>query len=135
MEPPSTCEAPPAPRATVFVCVLCGRDPADKAAPPAGRALYEALAAEREAGADTRFHIEPAQCLSNCNRGLTVAIAGPDRWTYMFGELTIEDAPSIYRGCAANAETEDGLVPWNERPACFRRALIARVPPLPERSL
>jgi predicted metal-binding protein len=133
MEPPSTCEAPPAPRATVFVCVLCGRDPADKAAPPAGRALYEALAAEREASADTRFHIEPAQCLSNCNRGLTVA--GPDRWTYMFGELTIEDAPSIYRGCAANAETEDGLVPWNERPACFRRALIARVPPLPERSL
>jgi len=135
MEATSLYEARPAPSATAFVCVLCGRDPADKTAPPAGRALFEALAAEHEARAESRFRIEPAQCLSNCNRGLTVAIAGPERWTYMFGELTVEDAPQIYRGLVANAETEDGLVPWNERPACLRRALIARVPPLPERSL
>ena len=40
------------------------------------------------------------------------------------------DAPEIIEGAAAYAQTPDGIVPWRERVAIFRKRSLARIPPL-----
>ena len=52
------------------------------------------------------------------------------KWSYVYGRLTKEDAADILAGAAAYAATEDGLVPWRERPVIFRKQSLARIPPL-----
>jgi predicted metal-binding protein len=73
----------------------------------------------------------PVECLSNCSRGCTVALRGPGRWTYIYGNLdpALHLAPLI-DGIARFAAAPDGLVPWRERPDHFRKNCIARIPPL-----
>lgn len=73
----------------------------------------------------------PVECLSNCSRGCTVALRGPGRWTYIYGNLD----PALHLdplidGIARFAAAPDGLVPWRERPDHFRKNCIARIPPL-----
>ena len=34
----------------------------------------------------------PVECLSNCARGCSIALRGPGRWTYVYGNLTAADA-------------------------------------------
>jgi predicted metal-binding protein len=62
-----------------------------------------------------------------------VALSGPGRWTYVVGDITPEMAPDVADGARRYAATADGVVPWRERPEIFRKGVIARVPPLPER--
>jgi predicted metal-binding protein len=73
----------------------------------------------------------PVECLSNCSRGCTVALRGPGRWTYIYGNLdpALHLAP-LMDGIARFAAAPDGLVPWRERPDHFRKNCIARIPPL-----
>ena len=56
--------------------------------PRAGRRLHDALAtAQRGQENLQRFRIVEAECLSNCNRGCSVALTGPGRWSYIYGDL------------------------------------------------
>jgi predicted metal-binding protein len=94
----------------------------------AGAQLFEALS---QAPAPEGVVIRAVECLSNCNRGCTVALRGGNRWSYVYGNLdpqthveTVLDGASRYRNAA------DGLVPWRERPEHFRKNCIARIPPL-----
>lgn len=67
-----------------------------------------------------------------CKRPCTIALAGPGRWTYLVGDLTLEDnLDDIVAASVSYAATENGIIPWRERPIAFRRGTIARVPPLP----
>jgi predicted metal-binding protein len=129
---------PPPGGVALYVCLTCRDRPAsdarppDDAAPRAGARLHAALAA---ALGETPVRLVGVECLSNCNRSCTVALAGPGRWTYVYGDLDPESAvPAILDGAARYAATRDGLVPWRERPVIFRKGAIARVPPLDARS-
>src|SRR6201992_2750254 len=79
-----------------------------------------------------RFRIVEAECLSNCNRGCSVALTAPGRWSYIYGDLGVASVDELIAGAARYAATEDGLVPWRERPAIFRKGVIARIPPSPK---
>jgi predicted metal-binding protein len=48
----------------------------------------------------------------------------------VYGRLTPTDAPDILAGAAAYAASNDGIVPWRERPVIFRKQSLARIPPL-----
>ena len=49
----------------------------------------------------------------------------------VYGNFTgAEDADLAHEGLVKYASTEDGLVPWRERPIHFRKNCIARIPPL-----
>ncbi|MBM3611366.1 MAG: DUF1636 domain-containing protein [Alphaproteobacteria bacterium] len=75
--------------------------------------------------------VTPVECLSNCSRGCTIALRGPDRWTYVFGGLRPGEARAILtEGAGKYRAAPDGLVPWRERPEHFRKNCIARIPPL-----
>ena len=112
----------------ILVCTRCrrGQDAAEAAERP-GAVLYRRLADDHTHGA----RVTAVECLSNCKRGCTIALRGPGRWTYIYGDFD-ERAPldPIHEGTARYRATPDGLVPWRDRPEHFRKNCIARVPPL-----
>jgi predicted metal-binding protein len=110
--------------ATLLVCVTCKSDEG-----PMGADLFEALSARLAAEPD--IALKPVECLSVCKRPCTVALAGPDKWTYVVGDLErdshLEDIVVAARRYAASPA---GIVPWRERPLAFRKGVVSRVPPL-----
>lgn len=112
----------------LLVCVTCRyQDQPAGEGPRPGRLLADALAGALPPGVTLR----PTECLSNCSRGCTIALrGGPARWTYIYGNLSPDQAALVAAGAAAYAATQDGLVPWRERPDHFRKNCIARIPPL-----
>jgi predicted metal-binding protein len=111
---------------TLFVCITCR----GSVAPPEGETrqgarLYEALKARSE------IEVVPVECLSNCTRSCTAAVAAPGKWTYIVGHLdpdrNVDDMLQFARAHNARA---DGLTVWRERPEHVRKNTIARVPPM-----
>lgn len=115
----------------LLVCTRCRRSEVpDDAEDRPGTLLLDALAKATPQGVT----IVPVECLSNCSRGCTIALRGPGRWTYVYGDLdATSDLDAIRDGVTAYQATQDGLVPWRQRPEHFRKNCIARIPPL-ERS-
>lgn len=113
--------------AKLFVCTTCrAGEPVVEGQPVAGTRLYDTLKATPTPHGLT---VMPVECLSACNNGCAVALSAPGRWSYVYGRLAESDAPDILTGAAAYAASADGLVPWRERPAIFRKQSLARIPP------
>ena len=113
----------------LLVCTKCRRDTdlADGKTRP-GAVLLENLKTEALPDGVT---LRPIECLSNCSQGCTIALRGPDRWTYVYGNLhEVSHLDTIIDGATRYRATTDGIVPWRERPEHFRKNCIARVPPL-----
>src|SRR3984957_13412024 len=110
--------------ATLLVCVTCKSEQG-----PLGPGLFEALG-ERLAS-EPHITLKAVECLSVCKRPCTVALAAPGKWTYVVGDLNrdlhLED---IVVGARRYAASPDGVVPWRERPLCFRKGVVSRTPPL-----
>jgi predicted metal-binding protein len=116
--------------ATLHVCVTCLAGEDRETVPRAGRRLHDALADALSRQDDPPgFRIVEAECLSNCNRGCSVALTGPGRWSYVYGDLNQASVDELLAGALRYAATTDGLVPWRERPTIFRKGVIARIPP------
>ncbi|GAB4388248.1 DUF1636 family protein [Albidovulum sp.] len=114
---------------TLYVCTTCRMGRADPAEGP--RPGARLLAALQAAGAPDGVRIRPVECLSACDHGCNIALAGPGRWSYVYRGLDPDrDVPDILAGVAAYARTPDGLVPWRERPVIFRKQSLARIPPM-----
>ncbi|PZR00912.1 MAG: metal-binding protein [Cereibacter sphaeroides] len=113
-----------------MVCVTCRSAVADAPADPFARDGERLLTALRAADLPENIRIMPVECLSNCTRGCTVALRGPGRWSYVYGNLDAGMAEVVLDGAVRYAATSDGLVPWRERPEHFRKNCIARLPPL-----
>ncbi|GAA0305903.1 DUF1636 family protein [Rhodovulum strictum] len=109
----------------LLVCTTCRR--ADPDAPRPGALLHDALAAH---GLPEGVRLIATDCLSNCTRGCTVALRGPGRWSYVYGNLDPAQAPLIAEGAALFRDAPGGLVPWRDRPEHFRKNCIARIPPM-----
>jgi predicted metal-binding protein len=119
--------------ATLHVCVTCLAGEDRETVPRAGRRLHDGLVeAQRRQDDPPSFRIVEAECLSNCNRGCSVALSGPGRWSYVYGDLSETSVDDLLAGASRYAATTDGLVPWRERPTIFRKGVIARIPPITE---
>lgn len=109
--------------ATLHVCITCRAGQPAEGEPP-GAALARALDP-----APPGVTLRPVECLSACSQGCSIALSAPGKWTYVYGRLTPADAPAILSGAALYAASADGIVPWRERPAIFRKQSLARIPP------
>ncbi len=118
---------------TIFVCVSCRRslgDAEDSFDQP-GRGLVETLTTRLRESGKTGVTVSPVDCLAVCKRPCTVALAGADKWTYLIGDLDPQThADEIVAAALSFAASGNGIVPWRERPASFRKGVIARVPPI-----
>jgi predicted metal-binding protein len=117
---------------TIFVCVTC-RLPIDgdenDFEKPGGELAAAIEAHLQDAGASS-IEVRPVECLSVCKRPCTIAFAGQDKWTYVVGGVDAKThAGEIAAAAQQFAVSEDGIIPWKERPLFFRKGVIARVPP------
>lgn len=113
---------------TLHVCITCrAGQPVTEGVPVPGARLHAALDALR---LPENVRIVPVECLSACDNGAAVALSGPGRWSYVYGRMSAADAPEILAGAAAYAATADGIVPWRDRVAIFRKRSLARIPPI-----
>lgn len=126
---------------TVFVCVSCrrpvvGAASGEVAYDEPGRDLVTALA--ETLAADAGLAVVPVECLAVCKRPCTVSFAAEGKWTYILGDLdTGTHLADLAAAARAYAASETGIVRWADRPPCFRKGVVARVPPTafrPERS-
>ncbi len=119
------------PDVTVFVCVSCRSGP-DLSKRP-GQDLFDALRARLSEGvegtAEATVEVKAVKCLSVCTRPATIALSAPDKWTYVIGDLSSIDSDAVVAGARDFAATPDGIVPWNQRPLCFRKGTVSRTPP------
>jgi predicted metal-binding protein len=114
----------PVPAATLLVCVTCKSE-----AGPMGPGLFDALG-ERLAS-EPGIALKAVECLSVCKRPCTVALAAPGKWTYVVGDLDRDShLEDIVVGTRRYAASPEGIVPWRERPLCFRKGVVSRTPPL-----
>ena len=111
---------------TLFVCVTCRRE-GDFSEPRPGARLFAAL---KEQAGET--DVQPVECLSNCTRSCTAAVAAPGKWTYVVGHLDPEqNVDDVLHFARLHGASADGLTVWRERPVHVRKNTIARVPPMP----
>ena len=113
--------------ATVLVCTVCRRtrDDLPDGYDQPGAALAEALRRRLD------LPVEGVECLAVCKRPCTVTFTAPGKWTYVLGDIDGEQhLDDLAEAAKAYARSETGIVPWKERPACVRKGVIARIPPL-----
>ena len=111
---------------TVFICITCK---AADAREPLGRMLFDAVMDRLPDGG--AIAVTPVACLAVCKRPCTVALSGPGKWTSIVGDLNHQaNADDVIAAALSHAATEEGIIPWRERPESFRKGVIARVPPL-----
>jgi predicted metal-binding protein len=118
-------------RATVFVCVSCRRKigEGENDFDHPGPALAERVRALLSDADD--IDVVTVDCLAVCKRPCTVALAADGKWTYVVGDIdNVAHCDEVAAAARAFAASENGIVPWKERPATFRRGVISRIPPL-----
>ena len=118
---------------TVFVCVSCRRRIGDcgDAFDLPGPDLAEALRSRLLEGGHAHVIVRPVDCLAVCKRPCTIALCGADKWTYLIGDLDPRLHVEEIVGTALSfVASGNGIVPWRERPASFRKGVIGRVPPI-----
>jgi predicted metal-binding protein len=130
MEESMTAALGAAAQTQLLICVKCRRGqeaPEDERRP--GQALFDRIA---ELDLPEGVQVTPVECLQNCDHGCTVALrGGDDRWTYVFANVDETAHPEmILDGAARYHATNDGLIPWRERPEHFKRNSVARIPPM-----
>jgi predicted metal-binding protein len=114
---------------TIFVCTVCRQG--DDADSRPGQRFFEALRERLANDGAISIAVEPVECLAVCKRPCTVAFAGAEKWTYVIGDLDVGDhLDEIVAAAKGYAATTNGIVAWKERPACFRKGVVSRTPPL-----
>ncbi|OKH86551.1 DUF1636 domain-containing protein [Thalassospira sp. TSL5-1] len=94
-----------------------------------GKILLDALVKNQKSSADVE--IVPVECLSNCKSGCSLALNAAGKWGYVYGHLNPDvHHEDILKLATAYAQSDDGIVPWRERPEGVRRNVIARIPPI-----
>jgi predicted metal-binding protein len=111
---------------TLIVCSSCRDETGSDARPRAGEILGDTV---RELARSTEITVRQVECLGNCKRRLSAAMLRDGCWSYVFGDLTQENAPDLIAGAALFAASTDSLMPWRGRPDCLKRGLVARLPP------
>jgi predicted metal-binding protein len=123
----------PEPDITIFVCVSCRRrlgDSEDVFDQP-GQNLLPALEARLRGAGHHGVAVKAVNCLAVCKRPCTLALASKGKWTYVVGDLDADlHLDEIVDAALSYGLTDNGIIPWKERPMAFRKGVVARIPPL-----
>ncbi|GGA79419.1 hypothetical protein GCM10011385_37020 [Nitratireductor aestuarii] len=110
---------------TILVCNTCRLQSEPHLDPRPGLVLAQNVIA---AGAEAGVNVLSVGCLGNCKRGLSAAILRKGSWSYVFGGLNPGNADDLVSGAKVFAASNDGFMPFRERPEALKRGLIARIP-------
>jgi predicted metal-binding protein len=111
----------------VSVCTTCRAASSIEAA-PVGEVMLAVLTPELLDQAPD-VTVRSVRCLGVCKRPATVAVSAPQGYTFVFGDLDLQDGPSaIATFVKSYRETDFGFVPWAARPELLQTRLVARIP-------
>jgi predicted metal-binding protein len=114
---------------TAVICVTCRAGDTGDERP--GRLLFDAVTSTIASRAVRDVNVTPVECLSVCKRPCTIALMASGKWTYVVGDLDPAVNVDDVIGMAVSYRLSDnGIVPWRERPQSFRKGIISRIPPL-----
>ena len=136
LEPATDIDVCPAP-VVLWVCVTCRLSLLPGVAPPLatdGRELFGLIGLLHEAHPQARrVVLRPVECMNGCERACTVAMGGPGKVSYLFGDLEPTEAhAAAVLDCALQfSQRPGGTFGRVERPALMRNSVLARIPPLP----
>ena len=99
-----------------------------------GTRLARSLLAGRLTGESgcSALRVRGVQCMSQCKRSCAIALSGPNRFTYVFGDLDPQEpshldavitVSSLYR------DATEGFLHREDRPAPLQTGILGRVPP------
>jgi predicted metal-binding protein len=111
---------------TLIVCSSCRSGDGSAARPRAGEILGNAV---RDLAQGRQIGVRQLECLGNCKRRLSAAMLRDGCWSYVFGDLNLDNASDLIAGAELYKTSTDGLLPWRGRPDCLKRGLVARIPP------
>ncbi len=113
----------------LLVCTTCGSTwvNGQRQGQSQGEKLWDHLQKQKEQ-LDPAIQMYPVECMSACSHACVIALSAPQKTTYVFGDLSLEDDESIFATAALYASKTDGILPWAERP--LKRGVVARIPAL-----
>ena len=109
---------------TLFVCTSCGAKEG-KTSHGRGAVILQKL---QDIFADAEdIEVKAVGCLSNCDRGASVALSAEGKFGWIFGEQSEsdDDIAAIERAARAYAQLPDGFLAKIDR----AKPVIARLPP------
>lgn len=112
---------------TIMVCSSCRDATGSDARPRPGEQLADD--ARRHLDEDS-VRIVPVECLGNCKRRLSAAFVMDGAWSYVFGDLAVDNGGDLVAAARLFQTSSDGLLPWRGRPDCLKRGLVSRIPPI-----
>ncbi len=114
---------------TAFICVTCRAGDTGEERP--GRLLFDAVTSKIASRGDRGVTVTAVECLSVCKRPCTIALVASGKWTYVVGDLDPEvNVDDVISMAVSYRLSNNGIVPWRERPQSFRKGIISRIPPL-----
>ena len=118
---------PPLTDVDVLVCQTFRRaDMPDQAVRNDAQLLTKLDNADLPAG----VRVHGVDCLSNFKNGCTIVLQAAARWTYIYENINpVSDFEQLCGGIAGYSNSEDGIVPWKQREALFRKNRVGRIPP------
>ncbi|HBE17571.1 MAG TPA: FeS-binding protein [Cyanobacteria bacterium UBA11149] len=122
---------------TLFVCTTCASTWQDgkRVGESGGEKLLKSLSQLYQNWfRRDEFVIQPVECMSACTRYCAISFAALGKYTYLFGDLPVEnlaETATAVLDCASLYYTKpDGLLAWTERPEALKKGILARIPPL-----
>lgn len=112
--------------ASLHVCITCRVGATG--GPVQGRLLHDAICALLPS-APPGLRLSHVACLANCERGCSVAITTPGKWSYLLGGLHAAHAADLLTYAHAYIASATGTVLPSRRPASLREMVIGRLPP------
>lgn len=81
---------------------------------------------------NTKFVIQPVECMSVCNHACVVYFTSHGQNTYLFGDISSDLTPAEINdvfNCVGKYYTHPGgSLPRSERPETLKKGILARIP-------
>lgn len=115
----------------VQVCLECGMKSVRPNDPVPGELLYEIIVDILKAPGFEPLSARKVACLGNCDAECRVALADPDRWSWMLGQIDPKQDEGFLREVIALwLAAPNGLIKKSDRPQKLTDKALGRMPPV-----
>lgn len=119
----------------VQVCLECGTKAAQPGEAPAGEKLFDLVSDILNDPALATLQPRKVACLGNCDCDCRVALAHPERWSWMLGDVDpLRDEAFLREVIRLWVDAPNGLIPKADRPQALTDKSLGRIPPVLKRN-
>lgn len=121
--------------AEIQICVECGTKAVGPGETPLGERLYDLVERILEEDGFDGLNLRKVACLGNCDAECRLALADPERWSWMLGDMDAQADEALLREVFKLwLEAPNGLIPKAQRPQGLTDKSLGRMPPVLNRN-